>query len=42
MVTRMRMTFIVASAELRKTKAGNDYLAVKIGDKTVSFFEETE
>jgi len=38
----MSMTFIVDSAELRKTKAGNDYLAVKIGDKTVSFFEAAD
>src|SRR5271157_1655636 len=38
----MSMTFIVESAELRKTKAGNVYLAVKISDKTVSFFEAAD
>nr|MDO8086226.1 DUF3276 family protein [Candidatus Sigynarchaeum springense] len=35
----MSMTFIVDGAEKRKTKAGADYLALKIGDKTVSFFD---
>ncbi len=38
----MSMTFIVSGAEKRKTKAGADYLALKIGDKTVSFFESAD
>lgn len=33
------MTFKVDGADVRKTKAGKDYLALKIGDKTVSFFD---
>jgi hypothetical protein len=32
----------VDRAEVRKTKAGKDYLAVRIGDKTVSFFEAAD
>jgi hypothetical protein len=38
----MSMTFKVDGAEVRKTKAGKDYLAVRIGDKTVSFFEAAD
>ncbi|MBN2154196.1 MAG: DUF3276 family protein [Candidatus Lokiarchaeota archaeon] len=36
------MTFIVGGVETRKTKAGADYLALKIGDKTVSFFDSPD
>ena len=36
------MTFIVQEVSMRKTKAGNDYLLVKIGDKLVSFFEAAD
>ena len=36
------MTFVVDGAEVRQTKAGKDYLAVRIGDKTVSFFEAAD
>ena len=32
----MSITFVVDGAEVRKTKTGKDYLAVRIGDKTVS------
>ncbi len=38
----MSMTFKVDGAEVRKTKAGADYLALRIGDKTVSFFESAD
>ena len=33
----MSSTFVVDGAEMRKTKARKDHLAVRVGDKTMSF-----